>query len=711
MLLRSWAFVVLAAALLASCDAPAEGDDGPPGGGQPVVCLPGQLACPSGCVDATTNPQHCGACGVACAPGMACEAGACRDVCGSGLGFCGGQCVSLQSAGNCGTCGNACQGGQLCVGGACSATCPGSVCSGASGAECVSLSDDENHCGACNHACAPTDACVGGQCVIDCGALTACDGACVDVLSDGAHCGSCALACSGGKACVQGACACPTGKQACGETCVDTALDPAHCGGCDQACVVGGLCEAGKCLGPDGCTDTPVSGLALSAVDVYQSVQVPIMEAGAAIATGTRNADLVAARKALFRVHVTPEAGWTAREVSARVELTHVDAPTPEQRELYFATVTASKPSSDGDPSSTFQVLVPAEAITTDTRYAVTLVECAGAAALPAAGMTTAAARFPSTGYQPLEARTTGPLKVHIIPIGNPGPDVSEAGLKAFKERLEAVYPITEVVFTVGEPLAGTGAGSMCEALATIGSIRSQDAPTRDIYYFGLTPGILGGQSGCSNASTMGSKTSIGWAQGFTPDDGSTGAATMCHELGHAHGRLHAPCNVSDPDSRYPYPSADIGVWGYDFRSDEFYDPMHQDMMSYCPEPRWKAWISDYTYQAILNRVAEVNGQPELPDGALALERAAPALAWQVLVSDSAGVHWVPEPLLVSGTPEGTPVSVVVHAEHGALQQVTGYQQALDDGVSQSAFMLLMQEPDAGWQAIEVPGLLALQRL
>ena len=70
----------------------------------------------------------------------------------------------------------------------------------------------------------------------------------------------------------------------------------------------------------------------------------------------------------------------------------------------------------------------------------------------------------------------------------------------------------------------------------------------------------------------------------------------MCHELGHSHGRLHSPCGVSDPDWNYPYPNADIGVWGHDLRTDEFYPPTRKDMMSYCPNPdRSLAWISDST--------------------------------------------------------------------------------------------------------------------
>src|SRR5262249_7563854 len=156
--------------------------------------------------------------------------------------------------------------------------------------------------------------------------------------------------------------------------------------------------------------------------------------------------------------------------------------------------------------------------------------------------------------------------------------------------------------------------------------------------------GILGGQSGCSNA--VGSKVSAGWAGGYSGDDPRIGAGTMCHELGHAHGRLHAPCNVSDPDPSFPYPNANIGVMGYDQRTNEFYQPNRKDMMSYCPEPRWAAWISDYTYQAILERVAQVNAQMNLAFFGASDEV---EVSWRLLVSDSAGVHWGDEPLLVQG--------------------------------------------------------------
>ena len=40
----------------------------------------------------------------------------------------------------------------------------------------------------------------------------------------------------------------------------------------------------------------------------------------------------------------------------------------------------------------------------------------------------------------------------------------------------------------------------------------------------------------------------------------------MVHELGHSMSLRHAPCGLLfDPDPNYPYPSGEIGVWGYDF--------------------------------------------------------------------------------------------------------------------------------------------------
>jgi hypothetical protein len=650
---------------------------------------------------------------VACAPDQVCNAGMCRDICGVGLQLCDGQCVSLASdASHCGACNNVCPEGQVCEQGACTIGCEATICQTAAGSECVSLSEDPNHCGACNNACAEGYICVNAQCVLDCGALSECNGVCVDLLTDVANCGTCGTACPADETwtCTNGVCACSEGLELCGDACVDTSLDPENCGACGEACRVGDSCEAGSCVGPDGCSNTSVVGLSLSELAVYQAVKIPIMQDLTAIEGPQRNADVVQGRPAVFRVHVTPQAGWTPREVSARIELTNAQAPAADDSELFFSLLTPVGASSDDDPDSTFQVDVPAEFLTANTSYAVTLVECAPD---PPSG-TTQGARFPEDGFADLQAHETGPLRVHLIPLAIPGaaaPDLPDSWIEVYRNRVFAVYPVTEVEFSVGQTLSSSGA-SMCDHLAAITARRSADNAPVDLYYYGLTSDISGGQSGCSNAisnPSSSSKSSAGWAGGWAYEQNpESGAATMCHELGHAHGRLHAPCNVSDPDWNYPYPNADIGVWGHDLRSDEFLPPTSKDMMSYCPDDRTLAWLSDYTYQGLLERVAAVNalGWPSLPSS---IQTTEPKVPWRLLVVDHLGPRWGEYPLLVRGTPEGTALTAIVHDRYGTRWQIEVYRQDIADGVSRDPYMLTVPEPEPGWYAIEVPGLLPPQ--
>jgi hypothetical protein len=83
-------------------------------------------------------------------------------------------------------------------------------------------------------------------------------------------------------------------------------------------------------------------------------------------------------------------------------------------------------------------------------------------------------------------------------------------------------------------------------------------------------------------------------------------ARVMAHELSHTFGRSHAPCNASAPiDAGFPYVDAKIGAWGFDRRTQTFFDPANtHDFLSSCSP----IWISDYTYQAIVDRLAAVNG-------------------------------------------------------------------------------------------------------
>jgi hypothetical protein len=496
------------------------------------------------------------------------------------------------------------------------------------------------------------------------------------------------------------------GLQTCAGACVNTASDPKHCGMCGRACGEGQRCEASRCVGAgaDGCSDTPVSGLSLSEIAVYQSVKAPIMQNQTAIARAQRKVDVVQGRDAVFRVHVTPGAGWTPRQVAARLTLTGAGASAPRR---FSAQLTPTKASSDAEPTSTFQIKVPADALTADTSYAVSLVECSANAA-PGAGP---GARFPADGFAPLEARATGVLRLHIVPLETGGAlaDTSEAALEIYRKRIFALYPVTKLELTVGPPLRST-ASSMCSHLTAIRSRRTADNAPVDLYYYGLTPGLSGGQSGCSNALSSASqtaKTAAGWQTIAEWDRGERGASTMAHELGHSHGRLHAPCGVQDPDPNYPHATANTGVWGYDARSETFLPPTRKDMMSYCPNPdRTQAWVSDYTYQALVTRIGAVNALV----GQSFLRVNAPKVAWRMLVVDGTGAHWGEYPLLLEGAPEGVALTAIVHDSNGPMSSIEVYKEELEAGVGESAYMLTLPEPRPGWQAIEVPGLLPLQR-
>src|SRR5690606_7608023 len=115
---------------------------------------------------------------------------------------------------------------------------------------------------------------------------------------------------------------------------------------------------------------------------------------------------------------------------------------------------------------------------------------------------------------------------------------------------------------------------------------------------------------------------------------GTAGAGTFAHELGHNHGRDHAPCNV-EGDNNYPYPGGSIGVWGYDADEGRLKDPAQfADFMGYC----YDNWVSDYSYNAYSDRIAAVNGVSAQLQSLVLLGESA---TWYRMMVTETDIHWM----------------------------------------------------------------------
>ncbi len=672
------------------------------GGMVSSTCPAGQTACGAACTNLQTDNAHCGACSTACANGTTCQAGKCETPCAAGLTSCGGTCLDTNtSAQNCGTCGNACGAGQTCTAGKC--VCQtGTLC----GAACADTQTDPQNCGACMKACGSMQTCTAGACACANG-QTACGSACVDTKTSNDHCGGCNQPCANGMTCTGGACACASGMTACSGACVDTTANAANCGACGTVCSMGQLCVAGKCtgaggVGADGCTGGAAQNLTLSRIDAFQSVQISVMTNGAEVPTAMRNTDLVAGRETVFRIFVTPGSGFTARDISARVTLVNGDAS-----DHFFSKKTVSKTSTVDDTNSTIQVTVPPDKITADSHYYVELVECSTMAS-GGAGMS----RFPATSDLALGARTTGGLKIKVIPISLASrvPSTDDSFFDQFRTYMLAMYPITDISITAGtgitfQPPANSD-WSQLDWNGMLDSMRSKrqtDAPAADVYYFGMIqPTDTFGQycgRGCTagigfvtqqNDASRRVAVGIGWS-------GSQAQVTMAHEVGHNHGRNHAPCvpqggSISGVDPYYPYDGASIGVWGYNASTKMLVNPMSTtDIMGYCNTQ----WISDYTYDGLVNRVATVDGAKSVVVDPDVLAR------WRTLLVDKRGPRWgLPSEALEP--PAGEAETAQIYDDKGdVIDYVTVYRTLVSDI---DAASIMVPEPQPGWYAIQVSG-------
>ena len=382
--------------------------------------------------------------------------------------------------------------------------------------------------------------------------------------------------------------------------------------------VVGG-CSSSSSRSSSHVADPLVTGLRVTQVFAYQGLRAMLVKDGRPVEP---EVPLIQGRPTMLRVFLTPDAGWDGREVIVRLSLNANGTALPPIDVHRTLTVASTEP----DLASTANFDLTSDQVTADLTWSVSLHEVTpGLQPAVAEG-----AVYPTEGAAALGAKDTGVgEKIVVIPIQYNAdgsgrlPDTSPAQLERLRARMMALYPVKKVDITVVAPLPwsqavkanGSGWSSLLQAVI---DQRQKDGVPSNVYYYGMFSPAASMASYCGKGCVAGLSPVLA-----SPDDeygrGSIGLGfadkiaeadvTFVHEVGHAHGRNHAPCEVMDADQSYPYDGGTIGDWGYDFATKTLLDPAGKmrDMMGYCSP----VWISDYTYKALFDRVTYLNQVPQ----------------------------------------------------------------------------------------------------
>ncbi|HQY64040.1 MAG TPA: M66 family metalloprotease [Polyangiaceae bacterium] len=410
--------------------------------------------------------------------------------------------------------------------------------------------------------------------------------------------------------------------------------------------------------GVPGLPASPPPKVSIAEVAVFQGVKVSVFAEGERVAE--RNAPLIAGRPALLRVYVAPLDGFQAGKFAGELTLKGPDGKVTTLRDV--RTLTAK--STDAVATSTLNFELPPEALALGTTFSVSVTDDGSTNQEPA--------RYPAgTAVDDLELKASNVLKVVVVPVRFDAdssrrlPDVSEAQLAVYRRTMMALYPATDVTVTARAPYAwsntiapnGQGWDTVLNAMV---SLRRDDRADSETYYYGVfnpsasfgsfcSRGCVTGLSGLVNRPADAFlRASVGL--GFT---GVESANTMAHEIGHAHGREHAPCGgASGADRSFPHRGGGIGSWGYDILSKKLISPTTgKDMMGYC-DP---AWVSDYTFSALYDRILAVSGAQE---ASAQRSTAGGGGSYRIVSFDGDGEAKTSDVMHLDHEPEGAPQQV-----------------------------------------------------
>jgi len=412
-----------------------------------------------------------------------------------------------------------------------------------------------------------------------------------------------------------------------------------------------------------------VSGLELSKVVLTQGVDHILMENGKA--SDKVQVPIIRKRNATIRLFMDPMDDWVDRKVQGVVKLTNNDTS-----ELYTTTRSITGKSKQADMKTTLNFDIPGELMTGSTQFEFELREKDEDS--PGDGLEEDVTW--ATGKLSMEASDRVEIVLFPVRYNADGsgrlPDTSDTQLARMQEMFYNMYPVTELVITVADPIDwnnninanGSGWSSL---LNDISNRRDNANVDENTYFYGLfNPAPSLGQYcgyGCVlGLSNLAWNTTSEWARssigiGFT---GQSTVDTMVHEVGHAHGREHTPCGLGgqSSDRDYPHTNAELGTWGYHMLDEELYKPAdYRDMMSYCSP----IWVSDYTYYSLWEQIIAVGGV-----GRAATQQ----FPWQSIRVDMDGTYTIGQTYQVGDPSEdGIQMSVTVEDEFGVERDVEGY--------------------------------------
>lgn len=354
--------------------------------------------------------------------------------------------------------------------------------------------------------------------------------------------------------------------------------------------------------------------LAITDVAVFQTVRVPLFAEGAVVAP--RFLPIIAGRSATVRVYVHPVDGFSPVDVDGELTVrTRTSQVVLRERRH----VTAA--SRDSTPPSVFTFVLGEDMVDQDTELSVRMLAPGGS--LDREGVDDPA-RFPRDGsLHRLGAVDGGPVEVTLVPFrwdadrSGRLPKLSALQLEALRSTLRAMYPVREVRFEVHDPvpwtrgLRASGEVDFGAMLSALRALRAREGAPGNRYYYGLVAPAESPWDYCSERCVYGQaylptgpNDRLGRVASGVGFGGEEDVRTFVHELGHAHGRAHAPCGgPMGVDPAYPYPNGMVGVWGYDERNRAFVRPITTDFMGYCRP----FWVSDYTYEGLWEWITAVN--------------------------------------------------------------------------------------------------------